>query len=56
MMTQRDLQAWMLRLLDRTGRLAVRGVEEVGYCGVLVGESLLWLVYGPFIKQPVVMA
>ena len=55
-MGYRDIQAWILRFLERTGRTAVRGVEEVGYCTVLVGESLFWLVYGPFLKQPVRVA
>jgi phospholipid/cholesterol/gamma-HCH transport system permease protein len=55
-MTYRDVHARIVQLLERTGRTAVRGVEEVGYCGVLVGESLFWLVYGPFLKQPVRLA
>ena len=35
------------------GRTVVAGVEEVGYCGALIAESLFWLVAGPRLKQPV---
>jgi phospholipid/cholesterol/gamma-HCH transport system permease protein len=35
------------------GRTVVAGVEEIGYCGALIGESLFWLVAGPRLKQPV---
>ena len=49
-------QAAVLDFLERVGHTAVRGVEEVGYCGVLVGESLFWLFYGPVLKQPVRVA
>ena len=55
-MARGNPQAVVLDFLERVGHTAVRGVEEVGYCGVLVGESLFWLAYGPFLKQPVRMA
>jgi len=55
-MARGNPQTAVLDFLERVGHTAVRGVEEVGYCGVLVGESLFWLVYGPFLKQPVRMA
>ena len=35
------------------GRTVVAGVEEVGYCGTLIAESLYWLFAGPRLKQPV---
>jgi len=35
------------------GRSVVAGVEEVGYCGALIAESLFWLFAGPRLKQPV---
>lgn len=41
------------RILERVGRATVRGLEEVGTCAVLAGESLFWLFYGPFVGQPV---
>jgi phospholipid/cholesterol/gamma-HCH transport system permease protein len=52
-MAPRTLTLSVLSVLDRIGRGAMRGIEDIGYCGVLVGESLFWLVYGPFLKQPV---
>ena len=35
------------------GRTVVAGVEEVGYCGARIAESLFWLLAGPRLKQPV---
>ncbi len=55
-MARGNPQAAVLDFLERVGHTAVRGVEEIGYCGVLVGESLFWLFYGPVIKQPVRIA
>ena len=55
-MILRDLNAGLRRVLERTGRAAVRGVEEAGYCAVLAGESVFWLLYGPVLKQPVRVA
>ncbi|MCB2100975.1 MAG: ABC transporter permease [Rhodobacterales bacterium] len=43
----------LIRSLDRTGRKAVAAVEEVGNAGILVVESLYWLILGPRIRQPV---
>lgn len=42
-----------LRGLENLGRGTVRAVEEVGYLGALLAESLYWLFVGPFRKQPV---
>jgi phospholipid/cholesterol/gamma-HCH transport system permease protein len=39
--------------LERLGRGSVRGVEEVGNCAALFGESLYWVVVGRRYRQPV---
>ena len=39
--------------IEQLGRTTVRGVEEVGYSCALFIESLLWILIGQFIKQPV---
>lgn len=41
------------RFVERLGRGTVRGVEEFGHCGVMVGESLFWLFAGRRLRQPV---
>ena len=43
------------RFLERVGRLVVTGIEEVGNGGVMVGESIYWLIFGARLKQPVRM-
>ena len=45
----------LLSAVDRLGRNAVHGIEEVGNGGVMVLESLYWLVFGPKQGQPVRM-
>ncbi len=35
------------------GRGAVRGLDEIGFAGVLMGESLFWTLAGPRWRQPV---
>lgn len=40
-------------LLDRIGRATVKGVDEMGFAASLLGESLFWLVMGPFRQQRV---
>lgn len=52
-MPRRTFQRSVTDFLERVGRRAARGLGEVGYCGVLIGESLFWLFCGPFLKQPV---
>ncbi|MCB1733593.1 MAG: ABC transporter permease [Gammaproteobacteria bacterium] len=42
--------------LERLGRATVRAVEEIGYLGALLIESLFWLIVGPFRRQPVRIA
>jgi phospholipid/cholesterol/gamma-HCH transport system permease protein len=42
-----------MKLLDRTGRAAVRGLEELGMGAAIVGECLYWLFLGPRQRQPV---
>lgn len=41
------------RFAQKTGKHIVSNVEEIGYCGVLVVESLYWLIVGPRMRQPV---
>ena len=43
------------RYLERVGRLVITGIEEVGNGGVMVGESIYWLIFGARLKQPVRM-
>lgn len=43
------------RFVERVGRRTVTVVEEVGNCAVLVGQSLYWVVVGPWRRQPVRM-
>ncbi len=52
-MAESDIQNPALRYAERIGRAAVSGIEELGTCGVLVVESLYWLVAGPRLRQPV---
>lgn len=42
-----------VRMVDKVGRWTVSTVEEIGNGGVLVAESLYWLIMGPSLKQPV---
>ena len=44
------------RFADKVGRAAVTGIEEVGSGGVLVAQSLFWLLVGPRRRQPVRVA
>ena len=39
--------------LERIGRNVVKAVEEFGYAATLFGESVYWLLFGHFRKQPV---
>ncbi len=41
--------------VEALGRRSVRGVEELGYHGALLGESLYWIAWGWRIGQPVRM-
>lgn len=43
------------RLLDRLGRIAVAGLEELGRHGMLMAESVYWLAAGRRLSQPVRM-
>jgi phospholipid/cholesterol/gamma-HCH transport system permease protein len=43
----------LMSSIEQLGRTTVKGVEEVGYSFALFIESLLWILFGPFIKQPV---
>ena len=41
------------RFFDQVGRMSIAAFEEMGRHGVLVTESLYWLVLGPRMNQPV---
>ena len=43
----------MLKYLEHTGRGAVRSLDEAGYAGSLLGESLFWTLFGRRWRQPV---
>ena len=43
----------VLRHTEALGRAAVESVEAIGYWGVLIGESLFWIVAGRRLNQPV---
>ena len=43
----------MIKLLEKTGRGAVQGLDEVGYAGSLLGESVFWTFFGRRWRQPV---
>lgn len=53
MTAQAQNKGVLIRALEKVGRTTVAGVEEIGNCGVVIGESLFWLFAGPRIKQPV---
>lgn len=42
-----------LSALEQLGRTTVRGIEEFGYTAALLAESLYWIIFGPFKRQPV---
>ncbi len=44
------------RMVERVGRRVVGAIEEIGHCGVLLGESVFWLVAGRRLRQPVRLA
>ena len=48
-----DAKKSIIRFFEKVGRKSISGIEEIGTCGVMVGESLYWLFYGPRIRQPV---
>ena len=52
-MVESETQNPLSRFAERIGRGAVSGIEELGTYGVLVVESLYWLVAGPRLRQPV---
>ena len=43
----------MIKMIEQTGRNAVRSLDEVGYGGSLFGESLFWFFFGYRWRQPV---
>ena len=40
-------------MLEHLGRKTVEAVEEAGYLVALFVESLFWIFFGPFYRQPV---
>lgn len=45
-----------IKFIDRIGRSAIGVLEEVGRYGVMLYDSMYWLVMGPSLKQPVRLA
>lgn len=43
----------MIIMLEHLGRKTVEAVEEAGYLVALFVESLFWIFFGPFYRQPV---
>ena len=43
----------MLKYLEAAGRGAVQSMDEVGYAGSLLGESVFWTFFGRRWRQPV---
>ena len=43
----------LYRAAEKTGRTITAGIEQVGTCGVILGQSLYWLFVRPRIRQPV---
>lgn len=52
-MSSNSPQNALHRFAEKVGRGTITAAEEIGTCGVLVGESLFWLFFGPRLKQPV---
>ena len=52
-MVHDESQNALVRFAEKIGRGTVRGIEEIGASGVLVAESLYWLIAGPRLRQPV---
>ncbi len=52
-MADSDTDSAPTRFMERVGKTTVRGVEEIGFCGTLLWDSLYWLVLGPRMRQPV---
>jgi len=42
-----------LRSVERIGRQTIGAVEAFGHWGVLLGQSVFWILAGPKLKQPV---
>ena len=55
-MTNEIQQKTSAKFFDRVGRSAVGMLEEVGRYGVMLFDSIYWLVMGPNLKQPVRVA
>ena len=43
----------MILMLEHLGRKTVEAIEEAGYLFALLVESLFWIFFGPFYRQPV---
>ncbi len=50
---QNTAQSAFGRFFDKVGRTSISGLEEVGRHGVMLVESLYWLIAGPRMSQPV---
>lgn len=49
-------RALLLAVSEKVGRRAYAAAEEVGYLFALLGESLYWILFGAWQKQPVRLA
>ena len=43
----------MLKFVEHTGRATVQSLDEAGYAGSLLGESVFWTLFGRRWRQPV---
>ncbi len=52
-MVEKPNQNAAARFFDRVGRTSVAGFDEIGRHGVMLLESVYWLILGPRMNQPV---
>lgn len=48
-----ELTSKLQAAIEQLGRIAINGVEEIGYAMALLLESVYWMLVGPFKHQPV---
>jgi len=52
-MTDNTAPTRFRHMSEQVGRKFAAGVEDFGYAAALLGESLFWIVFGPWLKQRV---
>jgi phospholipid/cholesterol/gamma-HCH transport system permease protein len=52
-MAEGSNQSVAYRFFDKVGRMSTSALEEMGRHGVMIAESLYWLIIGPRMNQPV---